>query len=197
MKAFPELAAALAAILDRLDASLRSSGYAGPPIDMFLAGGLAVNFYCGTRYTEDVDASFSRRIILPKNLEVTYRAPGGKERFIYFDENYNTSFALLHDDFEIDSLPWPGIGNEQRLVHLKVLSAVDLAVSKVARFSTQDRDDIRALASEHLFDAGQFRQRALEASGNFIGNKLSLQTSIELARGDIMSIQTKPHSPQL
>jgi hypothetical protein len=196
MKAFPELAAALAAILDRLDASLRSS-YTGPPIDMFLAGGLAVNFYCGTRYTEDVDASFSRRILLPKNLEVTYRGPGGKERFIYFDENYNTSFALLHDDFEIDSRPWPGIGNEQRLVHLKVLSPVDLAVSKVARFSEQDRDDIRALASERLFDASQFRQRALEASGNFIGNKLPLQTSIELARGDIMSIQAEPHRPPL
>ena len=27
---------------------------------MILAGGMAVNYYCGTRYTEDVDAVFSK-----------------------------------------------------------------------------------------------------------------------------------------
>lgn len=185
MKAFPELVAALGEMLDRLDASLRAGGYQGAPVDMFLAGGIAVNYYCGTRHTEDVDASFSRRIVLPKNLEVTYRTAAGQERFLYFDENYNTSFALLHDDFERDALAWPGIGNERRLVHLKVLSPVDLAVSKVARFSAQDREDIRALASERLLSVEQFRRRAGEASGNYIGNKAPLQTSIELACADI------------
>jgi len=188
MKAFPELVAALSEILDRLDESLRSSGYAGPPIQMYLAGGLAVNYYCGTRHTEDVDASFSHRLVLPKHLEATYRTASGQERFIYLNENYNTSFALLHDDFERDSKPWVGIGNERRLVHLNVLTPVDLAVSKVARFSEQDRDDIRALAAERLFNAKQFRQRAKEASGNFIGNKVPLELSIELACHDIDAV---------
>jgi hypothetical protein len=39
--ATPELAAGLS--------TLRESGYQGEPIAMYLAGGLAVNYYCGTR----------------------------------------------------------------------------------------------------------------------------------------------------
>lgn len=59
-----ELAAALSTMLNRIDATLRENGYAGEPIIMYLAGGLAVNFYCGSRFTADVDASFSRRVTL-------------------------------------------------------------------------------------------------------------------------------------
>jgi len=41
MKAFPELTAALREMLDRMDASLRAGGYEGPPVIMYLAGGVA------------------------------------------------------------------------------------------------------------------------------------------------------------
>ena len=44
-------------MLDKLDAHLRSGGYEGDPIRMFLAGGMALHYHCGARYTEDVDAS--------------------------------------------------------------------------------------------------------------------------------------------
>lgn len=40
MKAFPELTAALREMLGRMDASLRASGYEGPPVLMFVAGGV-------------------------------------------------------------------------------------------------------------------------------------------------------------
>ena len=60
--AFPELSQALGLLRDQVDASIRQGGYKGPPITMYLAGGMAVNFYCGTRYTEDVDAFYSRRM---------------------------------------------------------------------------------------------------------------------------------------
>ena len=155
MKAFPELTAALGEMLDRMDASLRASGYTGVPVIMYVAGGIAVNYHCGTRYTEDVDASFSQRFVLPKNLTVNYRRRDGNDAFIYFDSNYNTSFALLHEDFEERSCEWEGIGNEKRLVQLRVLSPLDLAVSKLARFSEQDQMDIAALAAENYFTAGE------------------------------------------
>jgi hypothetical protein len=61
-KAFPELSNALSELLDQMDASIRRGGYDGPPITMYLPGGMAVNFYCGTRYTEDVDAFYTRRL---------------------------------------------------------------------------------------------------------------------------------------
>jgi len=185
VKAFPELTAALGEMLDRMDASLRAGGYAGSAVIMYLAGGVAVNYYCGTRYTEDVDASFSRRFVLPKDLTVNYRRGDGSEAFIYFDHNYNTSFALLHDGFEENAREWVGIGNESRLVQLRVLSPLDLAVSKVARFSEQDRADIRSLGGEGLFSAAEFRAHALEAMRDFIGDKRVLMTSLDLIERDL------------
>lgn len=185
MKAFPELAAALREMLDRMDGSLRAGGYAGAPVLMFLAGGVAVNYYCGTRYTEDVDASFSRRFVLPKDLSVNYRRRDGTDAFIYFDHNYNTSFALVHERFEERSVEWVGIGNETRLVQLRVFSALDLAVSKISRFSEQDRADIRALGSERYFTVDELRTHAVEAMRDFIGDKRTLMASLEIVCRDL------------
>ena len=46
---------------------------------------------------------------------------------------------------------------------LHVIDPVDLAVSKVARFSERDRDDIRELAGRGLIDPDRFAARAEEA----------------------------------
>jgi len=177
MKSFPELTTALREMLKRLDASLRSSGHHGEPVRMYLAGGLAVNYYCGTRYTEDVDASFSHRFLLPKDLTVNYRRRDGTEAFIYFDHNYNTSFALLHEQFEDNTREWVGLG-DTGLLQLRVLSPLDLAVSKIARFSEQDQADIAALAAERYFTADQLRCHATAAMKNYIGDKRPVQTSL-------------------
>lgn len=180
MKAFPELAAALREMLGRMDASLRASGYAGAPVLMYVAGGIATNYHCGTRYTEDVDASFSHRFVLPRDLTVNYRRGDGTEAFIYFDHHYNTSFVLLHERFEERAVPWTGLGNETRLLHLRVLAPLDLAVSKLSRFSAQDQEDIIALAAERHFTAEQLRSHATEAMADYIGDKRPLLTSLDI-----------------
>jgi hypothetical protein len=57
---------------------------------MYLAGGLAVNNYCGSRYTEDVDASFSHRLLLPYDeMVVDYLRSDYTASMIYLDQNYN------------------------------------------------------------------------------------------------------------
>lgn len=177
--AFPELIKALSIMLDKIDETIKKSGYKGEPVKMYLAGGLAINHYCGTRYTEDVDASFSRRILLPySDLVVDYRRSDGSTSFIYFDQNYNPTFALLHEDYEKDSLEWEGIGNEKRIIHLYVLSPLDLAISKIARFSEQDREDIMNLAKHKFFTAVELKNRSEEALTYYIGNTSSVRGSI-------------------
>ena len=95
------LGTSLSKMLDRIDRVLSDSGYQGEPISMYLAGGMAVNFYCGTRYAEDVDASFSKRLLLPySEMAIDYVKADGKPTFIYLNANYNTSFALMHEDSE-------------------------------------------------------------------------------------------------
>jgi len=144
-KAFPELSRALSDLLDQMDASIRKGDYDGPTIKMFLAGGMAVNFYCGTRYTEDVDAFYTRRVQVGP-CEVSYTHKDGKPSFLYLDNNYNPTFGLLHEHRERDDMEWTGIGNEKRKLHLFVQSAVDLAVTKISRlFAPGPRGHSRAV----------------------------------------------------
>jgi hypothetical protein len=198
-KAFPELSKALSELLDQMDSSIRRGGYEGPPITMYLAGGMAVNFYCGTRYTEDVDAFYTRRVQVGP-CEVSYRHKDGKPSFLYLDNNYNPTFGLLHEDHERDAVEWAGIGNERRKIHLLVLSPVDLAVTKISRFSPQDRDDILALANTGLFSPEQLRIRATEALKDHIGDRAPVMTSIELICREIsarklLPLDREPESP--
>lgn len=193
----PELTAALSKVLDKIDGAVRGGGYSGPPIVMYLAGGLAVNYYCGSRYTEDIDASFSRRVLLPeKDLMAAYLRADGSSSVLYFDSNYNPTFALMHPDYQQDSAPWEGIGNERRMVHLNVLSPVDLAVSKISRASEQDREDILVLGRHHLVTAMAIRQRAEEALGYYIGNPASVRTSIEEICRGFAAIEPEPPPPR-
>jgi uncharacterized nucleotidyltransferase DUF6036 len=189
-KAFPELAQALSELLDQMDASIRKGGYDGSPITMYLAGGMAVNFYCGSRYTEDVDAFYTRRVHMGP-CEVSYRHRDGNPSFLYLDNNYNPTFGLLHENHDRDAVEWTGIGNEKRKIHLYVLSPVDLAVTKISRFSTQDREDILALACAGLFSADELRSRATEALGDYIGDRAPVMTSIELICGQISSAKSQ------
>lgn len=180
-KSMPELEGALSLMVKKINDILESGGYTGEPISMYLAGGMAVNYYCGTRYTEDVDASFSRRILLPKeDLVVDYIRADGSLAYIYLDKNYNSAFALMHEDFERDAVAWSPMGASENKIQLKLLSPLDLAVSKIARFGDQDVEDILSLAREGLFTSDELSSRALEALSYFVGNLSSVKNSIEI-----------------
>ena len=183
---FPDLQGALALFLDRVDAEIKTGGYDGEPIRMFLAGGLAVNFHCGSRYTGDIDASFSRRLLLrDEELAWTYRKAAGSDALLHFDRNYNPALALLHPDHEANAVEWLGIGNERRAIQLRVLAPLDLALSKVARFSEQDRRDIRDLARVAGFDLAALRGHAAETLAYFLGDQRPILTALDLLESDL------------
>ncbi|MFA5265706.1 MAG: DUF6036 family nucleotidyltransferase [Opitutaceae bacterium] len=179
MRPYLDLSNALSLLLDRLDETLRKGGYSGEPIRMYLAGGMALNYHCGSRYTADVDAIFSKRFHV-QEVTIDYKLPNGTPSWLTLDANYNPTFGLLHEDYERDALEWTGIGNEKRLIHLYVLAPLDLAVSKIARFSPQDREDILTLASSGFFTAEQLKARATESLANFVGDLNTLRSSIEI-----------------
>jgi hypothetical protein len=167
----PELTQAMSELMDKLDAVLRASSYAGEPMKMYLAGGMAVHYHCGTRYTDDVDASFSHRLLLPyKDLVVDYLREDNSRSSIYLDPNYNDTFALLHPEHRECCEAWHGIGNERRLIHLLVFCPLDLAVSKLSRFSPNDQADILALAQHRYFTTPELQKRATEALDYYVGD---------------------------
>ncbi|MBI5503504.1 MAG: hypothetical protein HY899_01775 [Deltaproteobacteria bacterium] len=175
-----EYVAAFREIVVRIAATLDGVRRQSLPVRMYVAGGAAMHFYTGERVSEDVDATFSSRLALPEDLEVAYRDADGAGRVLYFDRQYNDSFGLLHEDANEDSVPLALDGVDPAVIDVRLLSPVDLAVSKISRLSDQDRGDIVALARRGLIDAKAVRQRAEQALGGFVGDLERVRNSIEI-----------------
>lgn len=141
------------------------------PINMFIAGGMAAHLYTGARATTDVDAEFSKRILLPSDLIV--ETAGGT--MLYIDASYNSTFALMHEDYLDDALPVPITTG---LIQVHVLSQVDLVVSKIARFSGPDAEDIESVIAKFTLSATDIQQRAEEALGGYVGNTDCLRMNL-------------------
>jgi hypothetical protein len=177
----PEYLAAFTELAARIAEPLKTLPKRVLPIKMYVAGGAALHFYTGERTSKDIDASFSRRIVLPDDLEVSYRDPDGAARLLYFDRQDNDTFALMHEDAHQDSVPLSLKGIDATTLDVRLLSALDLAVSKISRLSSQDRDDIAALARHALIRSSPLRRRAEAALTGYVGNLDVLRTSIALA----------------
>jgi hypothetical protein len=176
-----EYVAAFQEIVSRIARALSAVPRRSQPVHMYVAGGAAMHFYTGERVSEDVDAVFSRRIALPEDLEVAYRDADGAARLLYFDRQYNDSFGLLHDNAHQDSVALSLEGIDPRVIEVRLLSPLDLAVSKVGRLSQVDRDDIAILVRRGLVDPAELRKRSEEAMAGYIGDLTRLRNSIEIA----------------
>ena len=177
----PEYVAAFREIVIRIAASLADLPGSALPVRMFVAGGAALHLYTGERVSRDIDAAFSRRIALPENLEVSYRDADGAARLLYFDRQYSDTFGLLHEDAYRDAVPLALEGVDSRALDVRLLCAVDLAVSKLGRFSSQDQEDIVTLARRKLIGSAALRRRAEEALRGYVGDTARLQGAIEVA----------------
>ena len=187
------LAQGLRALFKQLEErlSLRS------PLNVYLAGGMAVHLYTASRVTTDVDAEFGGRVYLPSDLVVEVTLEDGTQQVIYLDTNYNSTFALMHEDYLDDAIP-VDLGMDQLRVH--VLSPVDLAVSKIARFADNDKEDIAVLVRLGLTGADEIEQRATSALAGYVGGqamlKLNLRDALALARGVERERGSAPTNPQ-
>jgi Nucleotidyltransferase of unknown function (DUF6036) len=187
----PEYVAAFRDLVNRIAASLTRVPKAALPIRMYVAGGAALHMYTGERVSRDIDATFSHRIALPENLEVAYRDADGAARLLYFDQQYNDMFGLLHEDAREDSLPLTIDGIDPQILAVRLLSPLDLAVSKLGRFSSQDRDDVAALARHKLITSSKLRRRAEEALVAYVGDTTRVQGSISLAVKIVADIESR------
>ena len=78
-----------------------------------------------------------------------------------FDGNFNPTIAPIHPDYkERSSLLYT---TKLKLVSLYLVSAVDIAVSKLGRFEPVDRKDIINLFQSQMFTIEDFRDTAEEA----------------------------------
>ena len=168
------LARALATLFQELEQKLQLQ----QPVNVYLAGGMAVHLYTGNRFTTDVDAEFDARLLLPTDLTVTAKMENGSDQMIFLDTNYNPTFALMHEDYQVDAIP-ADIGTA--MLRLHVLSPVDLAVSKLSRFAANDQEDIVALVSAGLASGEGIASRAREALSGYVGNTATTLSHLDAA----------------
>lgn len=187
----PEYIAAFREIVNRIAGPLARLPKREFPIRMYVAGGAALHMYTGERVSRDIDATFSRRIALPENLEAAYRDADGAARLLYFDRQYNDTFGLAHQDAQDDSVQLSIEGIDAAILEVRLLSALDLAVSKLGRFSGQDREDIASLARHKLISSVEVRRRGEEALAGYVGDTTRVQGSIELAVRIIAELEAR------
>jgi hypothetical protein len=179
IKADPAYWRAFAELMSRIEAAL--GNYKGPPVPVYVAGGAASHIYTGSRLSADVDATLGRRLLLPDDLQVMYKTGDGKHHTLYFDRQYNDTLGLMHEDAHEDSVPIDVPGVNRKRLDVRVLSPVDLAVSKLARYADPDKEDIKALARAGLLDSRKLRRRAEEALAGYIGRVKDVGISIDRA----------------
>jgi hypothetical protein len=187
--------AAFDAVLAKVQQHLRGAAPTAGPVRMYIAGGAALHLLTGERVTEDIDATFSKRVLIADEIAMSYRDPDGRARLLYLDRNYNDTLGLLHEDAYDDSRPVEVAGIDRKVLDVRVLSALDLAVSKLARFGEQDRADIELLARRGLIDAASLRSRADDALGGYVGDLAPVRTSIDIACRLVASLAPRKPAP--
>jgi hypothetical protein len=168
---------------------------------VYIAGGAAAFFHAGGRTTRDVDATLSLRLHLPTDLEEGYVDRDGNPASVYLDGNYNDTLGPLHEHAAQDSQPWKIAGLNPALVDVRVLAPMDLAISKLGRFSDLDKEDIASMAAAGLLDADIFAKRATEALDYYVGHpampRRNLAEALKLIRANTPSPKRKtPRSPR-
>lgn len=165
------------------------------PVTAYLAGGMAAHLYTGQRVTTDIDAEFSQRMFLPTaDLWVSADLGDGRTEKVYLDTNYNGTLGLMHEDAHKDAIP---LDLGLRMLDVRILTPVDLAVSKISRFGDRDKQDIHDLVVAGLTSAKEIEQRASQALDYVVGNpkmlRLNIQDAVTTARA--AENQRAPRSP--
>ena len=179
---------AIRRLVAKIEASLP---HVKAPIKMYVAGGTAVHFYTAYRVSADVDAIFSKRLLLPDEVEVAWTGEDGAPRLLYLDKQYNDTFTLMHEDYAAAAIPCAELNVGKRKIHVYFLSPIDLVVSKLSRYETVDQEDIRALAEQGLVSADAVKKRAEAALGGYVGEMTRIKNSIKLACKLIDAVQSK------
>lgn len=151
-------------------------------VKVYIFGGCAVYLYTKARGSSDVDAELEAAELLQEEDitidPVFFEDEDGEDAILEFDANFSTSLGALHPDYKDDSILLND--PDEDIVHLYLVSAVDVAVSKLLRLDGPDLGDIKAMNAAGCFSVEEFKERALEAK-DYCVQEEKLQSNIDYA----------------
>jgi len=146
------------------------------PVDAYIVGGAAVHFHTNSRVSNDVDSILSHAVKLPTDLIVPWIDKDGNVQQLSYDYTYNSSFGLLQEDYDKRAVLIKTIDEK---LNIYILDPLDLIISKIARFSDNDEDDIRVLIKMKNIDREELYYLASDAIKVGIGFPKSITTHLE------------------
>lgn len=131
----------------------------------YIFGGCAMHMYTGTRTSNSASTSLqSVEKLKPVNdvkqaiQSVDFDDEEGFPRSLDWDGGFSPSIASIAAGYKERATLIHT--TKSKLVFLYLVSAVDIAVSKIDRLETVDRQDIKALYRNHLFTLKEFVETA-------------------------------------
>jgi hypothetical protein len=136
-------------------------------VKAFIFGGCAFHIHTNARGSNDIDAEIQSIKQLKKediflfleNNDVEYLDNNNLETNLEFDSGFNTSLASIDPDYEDRVIPLA----YDSIVEVYLVSGLDLAVSKLARLSDRDIEDITELYLRNKFLLEEFEKSANNA----------------------------------
>lgn len=159
-------------------------------IKAFVFGGCAVHLYTNARGSNDLDAEINAArqlnidsIILELD-PIYYNDPELGESTLDWDPNFQVGLPSLRPDYKENSIP---LVNGDSILHVYLVSAVDIAVSKLSRLAADDLSDIISLFKAKRFTLEQFELAAKEAV-DYSATAKSLQSNVDFAIKELKAL---------
>jgi len=136
------------------------------PVKAYLTGGGAVHYYSNSRVSDDVDLIIQYTVKIPEDLFVVWLNEEGTLEQVHYDYNYNSTFGLLHEDYEDRAIHMIMIEDK---FEIYLLSPEDLIISKLVRFAQNDEEDIQNIINTGKVDKELLRELAKDAINVGVG----------------------------
>lgn len=136
------------------------------PVKAYLTGGGAVHYYCNSRVSDDVDLIMQYTVKIPEDLFVVWLNKEGTLEQVHYDHTYNSTFGLLHEDYEDRAVHMITIDEK---FEINLLSPVDLIISKLTRFAQNDEEDIENIIKTGKVDKTELYALATDAINVGVG----------------------------
>ena len=141
-------------------------------VKAFIFGECEFHINNNARCSNDIDAEIQSISQLKKediflfleNNDIEYLDHNNLETNLEFDSGFNTSLASIDPDYRERVIPLTA----ESIVEVYLVSGVDLAVSKLARLSDRDIEDIQALYARNKFSLEQFKEIANNAKDYYV-----------------------------
>lgn len=148
------------------------------PVKAYLTGGGAVHYYSNKRVSDDIDLIMQYAVNIPENLFVVWLNEDGFLEQVHYDYNYNSTFGLLHEDYEDRAIHMVTIEDK---FEISLLSPEDLIISKLIRFAQNDEEDIKSIIATGRVDKDLLYELAKDAINVGVGfQKKFVESNLDL-----------------